>query len=1409
MEFEEIDPNASEFEEVDPNASEFEEVDPDAEFEEVDPNAEFEEVDPDANPEDYSTIGDIARGSGAGAVNVIQGIAELGAMGIDAVADTNTLKSTSDAFTTVKESLGLVPTGTAGHIAEMIVNYGSLAIPVGGWIGAAGKAGQAVKAGAVATDVITGATKVRRAAQTFGATKTGQALTATRTARAGTTALATGIADILVSPSTNRTLADSWDALPESMRTEDLEGLVGRDRAAAGLANKFKLGLEGAGFTLAGEAILPVVGMAVSSISKVPGVPALAGALSSGLDALGTFMTKNSYVKKYLTPNGLAPAEVANIIRTAEGITEFDMQLASGVFAKYDKTMKKATSAMGLFNRGRVSTQRAYEDTMDYLAKTPDPQTGATRVDANVFRSRYGEKALNATEAMRKTIDDLSVRFEDSINAAPNLSPTQKAQLLQQFSNGQGQYIRRLYDLHLKPEKFEGIAAAARPQYQTALRQVATYLGRVNPTLSDPMGAAKLAIDDVFGQGQNSLTGLGLSLEQQNLRRAETTALGAEKTVGRTTIFKLASGMLIDRVSMLDNAPMLREMMGEVRNPREAFLRTVDAMSSTMASQKVYDNILGGGLEPMQSAITKMNQGDKKKFIIDGSTVSDDAAAAMDAMGYVKAGEADINNPFGGTFGSLSGNWIPKEIYNSLTIAARSHSPMQEALAVALQAKGFTQMAKTVLNPLSQVRNFLSNTFILGANGLVGRNMGIFEASDVLMSNAINSPQQFKLLKAMAEEGAIGQNIQLNEMNRLLKEHGESGVSAMLKKGGDAFRQSKLGAPVRFMEKTYQLGDDYWKMVAALGEKSRYGAAFRAARLDIENVAPEVQEFLIKSGLAGRTSSIAGTSFGDIFAIDITKSTMPTYSMVPEAIKNLRKIPVIGNFMSFPAEIIRTTGNIVSRSLKELSFKAFENGQSLIRGVSPEDAKILQRQVRAIGAQRLSSYVAMATVAPGATIAAAHSVLGVTPEQEDMIRQSSATFSKGNSLMAIEPVGEDGKTQIVDLSYMMPYEFMLAPARAAYQTWLEKGEMDADIGNQIVTSAWEGFKKFAEPFASESLGAERIIDVTIRNGKTATGAPIYEQGADLGDKLAAALTHVSAAFIPGIAEQFVTVKGGEFVQGRATRAATGNFSLSGDAYTPAEEAGTLLTGLRPMNIDFSRSLGYAGGEYSSMRSSATKIFTGKADDNDITEQGVLDAYIKSNDARKTHMAGLYAKVERARKAGMSDFEIRKSFSGGAVTKKELNFIMRNEYLPYRPSRALIREINNEVNILKENRLLKALPMEKINELFRQYNKNTLVSSDEEAGQTSEFEEVDPTAAEFEEVDPTAAEFEEVDSAAAPAPQPQAPAPQTAAPAPQAQAQQQQQNPAPTVSPTLLGGNPYEAMKNFELSQYLSTKLWGQ
>ena len=52
-------------------------------------------------------------------------------------------------------------------------------------------------------------------------------------------------------------------------------------------------------------------------------------------------------------------------------------------------------------------------------------------------------------------------------------------------------------------------------------------------------------------------------------------------------------------------------------------------------------------------------------------------------------------------------------------------------------------------------------------------------------------------------------------------------------------------------------------------------------------------------------------------AARIVKNHIPNYAFVNEFVKGLRILPV-GNFVAFPAEILRTGTNIVSRALDEI-----------------------------------------------------------------------------------------------------------------------------------------------------------------------------------------------------------------------------------------------------------------------------------------------------------------------------------------------------------------------------------------------------------------------------------------------------------------------------------------------------------
>ena len=98
------------------------------------------------------------------------------------------------------------------------------------------------------------------------------------------------------------TLSDSFDALPDALKTDNEVKIDSRDEAKRRLANKLKLGTEATAFGLAVEAAFPVVGITVKSASKLNlpfqykgyqlGVGGLVKGLSDGIGFLGANINK-------------------------------------------------------------------------------------------------------------------------------------------------------------------------------------------------------------------------------------------------------------------------------------------------------------------------------------------------------------------------------------------------------------------------------------------------------------------------------------------------------------------------------------------------------------------------------------------------------------------------------------------------------------------------------------------------------------------------------------------------------------------------------------------------------------------------------------------------------------------------------------------------------------------------------------------------------------------------------------------------------------------------------------------------------------------------------------------------------------------------------------------------------------
>lgn len=1247
--------------------------------------------------EEVGTFEDIAKGSASGLLAIPQGITELGALGIDYAFDTNTSRDVTQAFETVRDTLGIRPEGTAGEVAESIVNFAGAAIPVIGFLGRASRVAQGAK-------VLESSSKLGRAADALGSSKAGKVFLGSRPRQAITTSAAAGVADVFVSKEGQATISDGFDALPEALNTEDDTGLMGRDEAARRFRNKLRVGAEGAGISGAFEVAFPVVGGVARGAAQIPGASSVANVISKGFTALGDRLAQNKTLKGWFTSAGLTPKELYEDLTSTEALVDELTDAASKNLVAFDAAARKVVKGQGILGKlglGKGGINKAHEDLLRFLE-------GDTKA-----LDSYGGEVVAAGQTMRDQIDGLTDLLARQLEGVSEevLDPKVKAKLLAELEENKGKYLRRIYNGALDPEKVIDGSIKETPMYKAAVGEVAKILRNRDKSLVKKgtlkelrsvedysSDAARMIDSELLGDVNDA----GVDAIQALRNRKESLDSGAKRLQGKgeKPLYEISEGLLKDRKAFLDKAPSFRALINQSRDPKELYLRTVGDLSNIVAANNLYDTVATGFRQNITGAKETINAGGRP-LIVDNFNLTNSDRTFLTDQGYKQLGEFDKKSAFGGKYGTLSGNYVAPEIYNALTIPIRSQNGLQEALAVSLQAKGLSQMVKTVLNPLAQVRNFLSGSFFLGANGNVARNMDLADSWRLTWGKAADlSDDEFRRFYEMTGKlGVRDQNLQVNEFRQLLREGTDLEYSGRMAAGLQTILDKTPG--VRALQKIYSGTDTFWKIAGMMSEKAKYAAAFRKAGLSLDDsLKPEFAaavDALVKAGVAPRSSGLAGVvddiHFFDLLSSDIVKSTMPTYSRVPEAIKAIRRVPFIGNFVAFPAEIVRNTSNIFNQGLKEMSFKATPE---LIEAVGEKAARQMQKEIRAIGAQRMTSYIGMAYVVPRSAQGAAMELTGTTEEDMLALDRMVPEYLRGHVLIPLDKP-ENGKLQYIDFSYMNPYDFALAPARQAMRIYNEKGEVsDNEVAN-LSSALWKGFTTFFEPFAGESLIAERIQDVLPqdyfgRGGKTGFGAEIYGKSEDVGTKLRRSMNHVLGGFNPGLIEQFVLERGGEFVPGRATRAAFGIPGRQGQESSTKEELLTAITGFRRMDVDLPNTLFYRGYEYSDLRTDAVGNFSVVAKRNDSTEQDIIDAYRRTNEDLYRAQAGLMQVVEAARQLGMSDGDIRYALKREAnVGTRELNAVMRGVFEPIKISADLRKDIAREAFMRKQPRLVSRLP----------------------------------------------------------------------------------------------------------------------
>jgi len=235
-------------------------------------------------------------------------------------------------------------------------------------------------------------------------------------------------------------------------------------------------------------------------------------------------------------------------------------------------------------------------------------------------------------------------------------------------------------------------------------------------------------------------------------------------------------------------------------------------------------------------------------------------------------------------------------------------------------------------------------------------------------------------------------------------------------------------------------------------------------------------------------------------AADIVKNNIPNYDFVPEFIKGLRKFP-LGNFVSFPAEIVRTGTNIVERALRDISYTIkLPNGQ-------------IVKPFQGIGYTRLFGFTTTVAAVPYATSEMFKVLYDVTDEEQAAIRRYVAKWSKNSTILPIKDP-ETGDFKYIDFSHANAYDTLIRPLQAVVNA-VADGRTDNDgIMDDFMKGTFTAMSEFAEPFITESIWTEAALDILARKGVTRDGFQVYNEKDTPGNISKKIMAHLIKAQMP-------------------------------------------------------------------------------------------------------------------------------------------------------------------------------------------------------------------------------------------------------------------------------------------------------
>ena len=950
----------------------------------------------------------------------------------------------------------------------------------------------------------------------------------------------------------------------------DTTGLSGKERTIADLKNRVRFGTEGA--LVAG--MFPLLGPALAKVTKngvikpsayiagkglqaanflaikpvsylLARTPGVAQAGQLGAQALGvgaSFLGKDILARAALGVMGTPTAKQLPDFKdwrmfsvTSSDPLERNIKRFDNFLAYFRDTANQTADRFfitGQTSRKIKATSRKIEKQLDIIEKRAydlargflkDYNTGTTSpakqqyyLDQVLAYMRGQVKAADLPDMLKEPAEALNKTFMEIKRDFADVLP-EKSGMREFLESNLRQYMRASFASFTNP--------LYKPDKQVFNKAVDFMVDRINRNESMVEAAVRqsnqptdVAIRDFAKRSVESILERGKSEGKD--------PIDALNYIARTNL-KL-DDLVIQTGEELPKA--IRELLGEEKSLRASVMTTASDLASQTANVQMYDRLADLGL--------------KERWLY---TSADEAVAAGIAdpkkIGPRLPGLGKLNSPISNLYGG-------KEVVESIVNTA---GPLDTLLKNGLYQnliayKAMVQTGKTVFSPATQTRNFGSAGFFPLQSGHIGGSASVTDAFKIILDDVFGAgkvadeQQLIDRITRKVELGVLDENVVVSELKDILQDV-KRGNLKTLSKFSERVDNTKLSDVAT---RLYAGGDNVWKWYGHEFVMSQIKNGFK----NVDDVAEQYKRTF------GPTINPKNLQEGiEQYAATLIRETYPTYSKVPKLIQTIRRIPFIGNFVSFPAEILRTTFATTGYAMKHI---ASDNPT-----------------LRELGYRTLmGQFLTYGGIGAGTTYLG-QAMTNVTTEQINDIKQYFVPeFMRFSDLVPMTNI-EDGVVKVFDNSRYFPYDLITSTVGNAINRASRPGEkLDPD---QIETDMFKDIYNYTGPFADlaggtlfgVSIGYEPALDF-LRGGKTKTGSAIYSKSDTTLEKFDKMFAHTFETINPGFVRTLTNLY----------RGAAGLLTGTGQPIKMTDEVFKLFGG-STVTIDIPGSFRYQIGELKS------------------------------------------------------------------------------------------------------------------------------------------------------------------------------------------------------------------------------------